>query len=397
MSSPKQIIAITSMNLKGLRQRFWQSSAAMLSIALVVAVMVGFLSMAEGFEKTVGGTGSSDIVLVMREGAQSELNSGLSLEQIRLLANAPGVARINGAPQASAELYVVVDLKKRSTGTSVNAPMRGIDQAGFDIREGVTIIEGRMFEPGRNEIVVGNSARQQFAGLDVGSTIKFGANSWTVVGVFDAGGSVFESELWADAKVVQTLFKRGSSYQSIRLKLTSPDTLQGIRNYITGEPRLNVDVTPEVEYYAEQSKPLTKVIQYIGYPLAIIMAFGALAGALNTMYTSVMARMGEITTLRALGFGAFPSFVGTIVESVVIAVAGSLIGLLFAYIFFDGMLVSTLSGSTFTQAVFRFAITPNLAIQAFVLAAVVGLVGGFFPALRAARMPIVDAFRITQT
>lgn len=397
MTSPKQIVAITVMNLKGLGQRFWQSSAAMFSIALVVAVMVGFLSMADGFEKTVGGTGSSDIALVLREGAQAELNSGLSLEQTKLLANAPGVAREGGQPLASSELYVVVDLKKKSTGTTVNAPMRGIDQAGFDIRKGVKIIEGRMFEAGRNEIVVGNGARQQFAGLEVGNTVRFGATNWTVVGVFDDGGSVFESELWADSKVVQTLFKRGSSYQSVRLKMTGPDSLKAIQDYIKADPRLNVEVKTETEYYAEQSKPLTKFIRFIGYPLVIVMAFGALAGALNSMYTSVMARMGEITTLRALGFGAFPSFVGTIVESIVIAVAGSVIGLVVAYVFFDGMLVSTLNGATFTQAVFRFAITPDLAVQAFILAALVGLVGGFFPALRAARMPIAAAFRVTQT
>lgn len=397
MTSLKQILAITVMNLKGLKQRFWQSSAAIFSIALVIAVMVAFLSMADGFEKTVAGTGSNTVAIIMRQGAQAELNSGLSLEQTKLLSNAPGVARENGKPLNSSELYVIVDLKKRSTGLSVNAPMRGIDQAGLDIRENVRIIGGRMFEPGRNEIVVGNNAQKQFAGLDLGDTISFGANNWKVVGVFEAGGSVFESELWADAKVVQALFKRGSSYQSVRLKLDSPDAIQKIKDFAAADPRLNVDVKTEAEYYADQSKPLTNLIRWVGYPLAFVMALGALAGALNTMYTSVLARMNEITTLRALGFGTFPSFVGTLVESIAIAIIGSLLGLIFAYIFFDGMLVSTLNGASFTQAVFRFSITPKLAIQAFQLAVVVGIVGGFFPALRAARMPIAEAFRTIQT
>jgi len=396
MTSLNQIIAITAMNLKGLRQRFWHSSAAIFSIALVIAVMVGFLSMADGFEKTVAGTGSDNVVIVLREGAQAELNSGLSLEQAKLLSQAPGVALKNGEPVASFELYVVVDLLKKSTGLSVNAPMRGIGQAGMDLREGVRIIEGRMFEPGRNEIVVGNNARHQFAGLGLGDTISFGATHWQVVGVFDAGGSVFESELWADAKVVQTLFKRGTSYQSVRLKLASPDSIEKIAAFAKNDPRLNIEINTEADYYAQQSKPMTKLIRYIGYPLAFVMALGALAGALNTMYTSVLSRMSEIVTLRAIGFSAFSSFIGTLTESIVVAVIGSGIGLVMAYVFFDGMLVSTL-GASFTQTVFEFSISARLVQHALALSIIVGFVGGFFPALRAARMPIADAFRITQT
>ena len=397
MTTLQQIIAITVMNMKGLKQRFWQSSAAIFSIALVITVMVGFLSMADGFEKTVAGTGSDNVVIILREGSLSELTSGLSLEQAKLLSSAPGVAKQNGVPLASFELFVIVDLLKKSTGLSVNAPMRGIDQTSLNLRENVKIIEGRMFEPGRNEIVVGHNAQEQFAGLDLGDTISFGTTEWQVVGVFDAGGSVFESELWADAKVVQNLFNRGTSYQSVRLKLASPDGLQEIEAFAEDDQRLNVEVKTEADYYRAQSKPMTTLIRWIGYPLAFVMALGALAGALNTMYTSVLARMGEITTLRALGFGAFPSFVGILTESIVIAIFGSAIGLVLAYVFFDGMLVSTLNATSFTQAVFKFSISAQLVQHALALAVVVGFVGGFFPALRAARMPIAEAFRITQT
>jgi len=397
VTSLQQIIAITVMNMKGLRQRFWQSSAAILSIALVITVMVGFLSMADGFEKTVAGTGSDDVVIVLREGSLSELTSGFSLHQAKLLSTAPGVAKQNGEPLVSFELYVIVDLLKKSTGLSVNAPMRGIEQTSLKLRDNVKIIEGRMFEPGRNEIVVGHNAREQFAGLGLGEMISFGNSEWQVVGVFDAGGSVFESELWADAKMVQAFFNRGTSYQSVRMKLAGPESLQEIKNFAEADPQLNVEIKTEADYYAAQSKPITTLIRYIGYPLAFIMALGALAGALNTMYTSVLARMGEITTLRALGFGAFPSFVGILTESIVIAIFGSAIGLVLAYVFFDGMLVSTLNGASFTQAVFEFSVSAKLITHALALSVVIGFVGGFFPALRAARMPIADAFRITQT
>lgn len=397
MTLLQQIYAITMMNLKGLRGRVLQSSAAIFSIALVIAVMVAFLSMADGFEKTVAGTGSENVAIVLQEGSQSELTSGISMEQANLLASSPGVAQLNGNPVASFELFVIVDVLKKSTGLSVNAPMRGIAQSSLNLKEDVTIIEGRMFEPGRNEIVVGRNARDQFVGLDLGSAISFSNTEWHVVGIFDAGGSVFESELWADARVVQNLFNRGTSFQSVRLKLAGPDSIKEIEAYAANDQRLNIEVKTEVEYYASQSKPVANAIRWIGYPLAFVMALGALAGALNTMYSSVISRMAEIVTLRAIGFTAFSSFVGTLIESIIIAVIGSGIGLVLAYVFFDGMMVSTLNGASFTQAIFAFNISTKLIQHALALSIFIGFIGGFFPAVRAARMPIAAAFRITQT
>lgn len=397
MTLLQQIFAITMMNLKGLRGRFLQSSAAIFSIALVIAVMVAFLSMAEGFEKTVAGTGSENVAIVLREGSQSELNSGISLEQANLLASSPGVARLGGDPLASFELYVIVDVLKKSTGLSVNAPMRGISQNSLNLKEGVKIIEGRMFEAGRNELVVGKNAKEQFVGLDLGSTISFSNTEWVVVGIFDAGGSVFESELWADSKVVQNLFNRGTSFQSVRLKLAGPDSIKEIEAFAENDQRLNIEIKTEAEYYASQSKPVANAIRFIGYPLAFVMALGALAGALNTMYSSVLSRMSEIVTLRAIGFSAFSSFIGTLIESIIIAIIGSSIGLVLAYVFFDGMMVSTLNGATFTQAIFAFDISTTLIQHALALSIFIGFIGGFFPAVRAARMPIAAAFRITQT
>ncbi len=387
-----ETVAVTAMTVKSLPQRIWVAIVTLIAIAIVVTVMMAVLAMAAGFDKTVAGAGGVDTAIIMRAGSQAELNSGLSSEQINLLAEAPGIVRVGNQPQASPELYVIVDGIKKSTGLSVNLPLRGMNPIGVELRKDVVISEGRMFETGKNELVVGRAARQQFAGFDPGSTVQFGKTTWQVVGIFEAGGSVFESELWADAKVVQSLYNRGNSYQSVRALLDGPDAIQKIEAYAGNDPRLNISVQTEADYFSQLSKPLVSFINGVGYPLAIVMALGALAGALNAMYTSVAARQREIVTLRAIGFGGFSTFVGIMVEALVLAFAGTLLGVMVTYIFFDGLTASTL-GQTFTQIVFDFSVTPELVVQAGVLALAIGLIGGFFPALRAARLPVVDAFR----
>jgi len=259
------------------------------------------------------------------------------------------------------------------------------------LRPRAKIIAGRMFTPGRNEIVVGRAARDQFAGLDLGAEVAFGKTRWRVVGVFAADGAVYESELWADARIVQTLFRRGSTYQVLRVKLAKAGDVAPIQAYIEADPRLNLDVKTEADYYAGQAKPMVRFIRYIGYPVAVIMGLGALAGALNTMYTSVAARQREIATLRAIGFGGFATFVGTLIESMVLAVLGGLLGCIAAYLFFDGLTASTL-GQSFTQVVFDLHVSARLVEQGLMLALAVGVTGGIFPAWRAARMPILAAF-----
>jgi putative ABC transport system permease protein len=246
-----------------------------------------------------------------------------------------------------------------------------------------------MFSPGSNEIVVGKALIREFQGFDLGQTVKFGTSQWTVVGLFEAEGSVFESEIWADLAVVQSLFRRNNVFQTVRVRLDGPSALAPLKSYVENDPRLKLDVKTEAQYFADQAAQTSDLIQKLGWPLAIAMAFGALAGALNTMYSSVAARATEIATLRAIGFGAFPAFAGTLIESLVLAVIGGAVGAVATYLIFDGFSASTL-GASFTQVVFNFALTPALTAQGIILALVVGLIGGLFPAIRAARMPIVS-------
>jgi putative ABC transport system permease protein len=384
-----QIAAVTMINIKSIPRRFWLSVSTVISIALVVVVLLAFLAMANGFKRTLSGTGSDDIAVVLRGGSRSEINSVVLRDQVRLVEEAPGVARgPDGKPLVSAELYLTIDGVKRSSGTKANLPLRGIGPEGAAIRKDIKLIEGRMFNPGSNELVVGKAILSQFQGFELGSTVTSGSTRWTVVGVFDAGGSVFDSEIWADLSVVQSLFKRLNSFQTLRLRLESPASITALKNYVENDPRLKLEAKSEAAYYADQTSLTSDLIQKLGWPLAVAMALGALAGALNTMYSSVAARASEIATLRAIGFGGFSAFVGTIVESLILAAIGGLIGALVTFVFFDGLTTSTL-GSSFTQVVFSFKLTPALIVQGVLLALVVGAIGGLFPALRAARMPIV--------
>jgi putative ABC transport system permease protein len=391
----RQVRAVTAINLMSISQRRWLSLSTVIAIALVVVVLLAFLAMANGFQKTIAGSGADDIAIVLRAGSQAEINSTVSRDQMRLIDDGPGIARgADGKPLTSAELYMVVDGIKRSTKTKANLPLRGIGEHGVTLRKGVKISEGRMFKTGSNEIVVGKSLGREFEGFDIGSTVSFGTTRWTVVGVFDAGGSVFESEIWADLPVVQSLFNRNNVFQTVRARLVNPEAVASLKAYSDGDPRLKLDVKSEAAYFAEQSSQTSDLIQKLGWPLAIAMAFGALAGALNTMYSSVAARATEIATLRAIGFGGFPAFVGTLVESLSLAAIGGLIGAAATWLIFDGISASTLGGN-FTQVVFDFKLSPMLIAQGVALALIVGLIGGLFPAIRAARLPIVTGLYAT--
>lgn len=384
-----QIAAVTKINVKSIPQRFWLSLSTVVAVALVVMVLLAFLAMANGFQRTIAGSGADDIAIILRAGSQAEINSGLTRDQVRLIEEGPGIARsAAGKPLVSAELYLVVDGIKRATQTKANLSLRGIGTEGAALRKGITIAEGRMFQPGTNEVVVGRSLLKEFAGFELGQTVALANARWQVVGVFEAGGSVFESEMWGDLPVVQSLFNRNNVFQTMRVRLTSPQALDGLKAYVENDARLKLDAKSEVEYFAEQASQTTDLIQKLGWPLAIAMAFGALAGALNTMYSSVTARAAEIATLRAIGFGGLPAFVGTLTESLVLATIGGAIGAIATYFIFDGITASTLGGS-FTQVVFSFQLSPALVGQGVIMALIVGLVGGLFPAFRAARLPIV--------
>lgn len=385
-----QILAVTSINLRSIPQRWGMSLATILSIALVVGVLLGFLAMANGFRATVSGTGSENIAVLLRSGSQAELNSGFGRDTVRLIETAPGVARdVDGNAILSAELYVITDATKRSTGNDASLSLRGVDDAASRLRENFQIVQGRMFAEGSNEIVVGEGVIREFSGFDLDSTIRMGPNEWRIVGIFSTGGSVFDSEIWADIGTVQNLYQRGASYQSIRVELDGEGGLEALRQYVEDEPRLDLDVETEKDFFAQSAGGLSNLIMYLGWPLAIIMAVGALAGAWNAMYASVDSRIREIATLRTLGFSGFAAFVGTLVESLMLAFIGGLVGAVITYFVFDGVSASTLGGS-FTQVVFSFAVTPAAVVSGVVLALLVGLLGGFFPALRASRVPLLE-------
>jgi len=387
-----QIMAVTSMNLRSIPQRIWTSLSTVIAIGFVTGVLLAFLALANGFAATVSGTGSPDVAVILRKGGD-ELSSVLTREQTLLMQEAPGIAKsADGKPLMSPELYVVIDGIKKSSQTKANLPLRGLGALADQVRKGVRISSGRMFRTGTNELVVGRSVSKQFEGFEVGKQIRLASQNWTVVGEFEANGSVFESELWADVAVLQGLYQRGSTVQSVRARLQSPESLQKVKDFAEADPRIKLDVKSEQAFYAAQSKGMSDVIQYLGWPLAIAMSFGALAGALNTMYASVDARMREIATLRALGFGGLPAFVGTMAESLLLSVVGGLLGALGVYLFFDGLSAATLGGN-FTQVVFSMKLSGDLVLQGVILALVIGFVGGFFPAWRAARVPILAAFR----
>lgn len=389
----RQVVSVTVMSLKGVPGRWGSATTAVVGVAGVVAVLVAVLSIAHGFRATLAGSGSPDVAIVMRSGSQAEMNSILGRDSVRIVEDAPGLAREGGRPLASAELFVVVDLPKRSTGTVANVPLRGVKATAFDVRREIEIVDGRRFEPGRNEVIVGTGAAAEFAGLDVGNTLRWGDLDWTVVGRFDAGGTVADSEIWCDVGVLAPAYRRGTTYQAVYVRLESPEAYETFASALGNDPRLDVSVQRENEYYAEQSRSLTTFVSTAGFLIATLMAVGAVFGALNTMYTAVASRSREIATLRALGFRPGPVVLSVLLESLALALLGGLLGGTLAYLAFDGFQAATLNWQTFSQVAFAFRITPALVLSGMVYAVLIGLVGGLFPALRAARLPVATALR----
>ena len=392
MSWLNQIISITIMNLRNIPQRLAASLVATIGVAAVVGVFAGVLSMASGFEKTMIAAGADDAAVILRAGSTGELSSGISNEQANIIADAPGVARDDQSAIVSAELYVLVDVAKKSTNEGSNVPLRGVQPHAFSTRNNIGIVDGREFEPGKYELIAGRGASGQFQGLEVGNVLPFGVLEWTVVGVFEAGGGVAESELWTDVRVLQDAYRR-NGFQSVRARLDGADGLDRLSTALQEDPRIDVDVYTEKEFYSTQSENLSTFIRGVGYPLTILMAIGAVFGALNTMYSSISARGKEIGTLRAIGFGPLPVLVSVIIESAVLAVIGGMIGGGLAFLFLNGFTVSTLNGASFSQVVFDFAVSPDLLLQGLIAAVLIGLVGGLFPAIRAVRMPVSMALR----
>ena len=393
MSFFTQIFSVAWLSIRTIRERLGSSAVAVVGIAGVVIVFVAVLSIAEGFSRTMQTAGAADRAIIMRGGADSEMTSGLAGDAVEIMKQAPGIKREGERPVFSPELYVMVDLPKRSTQSPANVPLRGVTEEVLKVRYDAKIVEGRMLTFGTNEIVAGRAASGQFMGLTVGSTLKTGQATWQVVGIFEAGGSVSETELWGDAHTLQGAFRRNNSYQSALARLETPAAYKTFKDWLTSNPQLNVSVVPETEYYAAQSEVLTSLIRTVGVGIAVLMGFGAVFGAILTMYTAVSTRTREIATLRALGFNTTSVVISVLAESLALGALGGVAGGILAYVAFNGYQTSTINFQTFSQVAFAFAVTPWLLAQGLAYALIMALVGGLLPALKAARLPIASALR----
>jgi putative ABC transport system permease protein len=387
----KQVIAITQLGIRSIPQRLGPSLVIVVGLAGVVAVFTALLAMAAGFQSTLEAAGRADVALVLRGGSQAELNSGLTREQAIIIKQAPGVAQADeGRPLASAELIVIAELMKTGETLGSNITVRGVEPAAFELRPQLKIVEGRRFRPGLKELIVGRGVSRQFQDAGLGSTLRMRGSEWTVVGVFESGDAN-ESELWADVEVAQSSFNR-QGFSSVRLQLADAKGLRDIEDGLTADPRVNVEVQSEQSYFSGQTRQFRQTIGALAGVVTFIMALGATFAALNTMYAAVGTRSREIATLRAIGFRGFPVVVSIMLESLVLAVAGGILGAVIAFLLFNNVAVSTL-GANFTQVVFRFTVTPSLVVTGLVIAVAIGMLGGFLPALRAARQPVTTALR----
>ena len=389
----RQTIAVLLINLRTIPSRLGSSLVAIIGIAGVVIVFVSVLSISAGFSAAMSGAGSKDRALILRQGSDTEMTSGIDGVEMRILREAPGIRHEGNEGLLSAELYVIVDVPKKTTGTGANVPMRGIEKAAMKVRSEASIVEGRMFNFGSDEVIVGLGAHRQYQNLNVGDTVVTGENRWKVVGVFESDGTVSETEIWCDVQTLQSVYRRTNSFSLMLAKLDSSDSLETLESWTAKNPQVKVDVHRETEYYASRSTMMTRLVNGLGFGIATLMAIGAVFGAVLTMYTAVASRSREIATLRALGFNSLSVVVSVLAESVVLGGIGGVLGALGAYAAFDGFQTSTMNFQTFSQVAFAFRVTPALFITGLIYALSIGLVGGLLPAIRAARLPIAKALR----
>jgi putative ABC transport system permease protein len=380
-------------NVRSLGARWTSTVVAVLGIAGTVGVFVAMLSLARGFEATLVASGSARNALVRRAGATSEMDSSVMLEQVRVVEDAPGVERGDGGPLVSPEVVVIASFPLKGRGVDGNAQVRGVSPKALTVRPTVKIVAGRAFQPGLSELLVGSNVAASYDGLELGKTVRFGGGTWTVVGVFDSGGSAYDSELWCDYSVLRQVYQRPlNMFQSATVRLTSPDALTSFKDALTSDPRVTVQIDREIDYYAKQSRQLTTLITVLGSIIAIVMGIGAVFGALNTMYSAVSERTREIATLRALGFGSGSVVVSFVVESLCIAFVGGLLGCV-VVLPLNGLTTGTINWQTFSHLAFAFRVTPGLLAMGLAFALLMGLIGGVPPAVRAARAQIASALR----
>ena len=380
-------------NVRSVRARWTSTIVAVLGIAGTVGVFVAMLSLARGFKATLVASGSRDNALVLRAGSPSEMMGGVTLESVKVIQDGPGIARDSNGPLVTQEVVGVMPFPLVSTGTDANVQIRGVSPNVLDIRKFVKVTQGRMFQPGVTEILAGKNASKTYAGLTLGNKVDMAGGHWTVVGIFDAGGSAFDSEVWCDSRVLNDILKRPANiFQSVTVHLQSPDSFNALKDSLTSDPRLNVDVTREVDYYAKQSTTMTTLITVLGGLVAAIMAIGAVFGALNTMYSAVSERGREIATMRALGFNASSVVFSFLVEALLISLIGGIIGCL-VVLPLNGLTTSTMNFQTFSSLAFAFKITPELLVKGIIFALTMGVIGGLLPAIRAASLPVATALR----
>jgi putative ABC transport system permease protein len=382
-----------SYNFRSIRARWTSTIVAVIGIAGTVGVFVAMLSLARGFKATLVASGSPGNALVLRAGSPSEMMGGVTLDSVRIVQDAPGVARDSSGPLVTQEVVGVVPFPLVSTGTDANVQVRGVSANVLRIRTFTKIVEGRMFTAGLSELVVGKNASKTYQGLTVGNAVDFGGGRWKIVGVFDAGGSSFDSEVWCDGKILGEVLKRPSNIlQSVTVHLTSPEAFQQFKDSVTADPRMNVDITREIDYYAKQSTTMTRLITVLGGLVAAVMAIGAVFGALNTMYSAVAERGREIATMRALGFSHSSVILSFLFEALLISLVGGILGCL-VVLPLNGFTTSTMNFQTFSNLAFAFKITFDLLLMGILFALVMGVLGGVLPAVRAALRPVVVALR----
>ena len=388
-----QVTSVTAMNLLSLPQRLGTSFVIIIGSGGVVAVLVSVLAMATGMAKTLQSTGRDDRAIVLRNGSVSESGSALTRGAAQIIMDAPGIKHDqDGKPMASAEPLRLLKLFKRDDGSEVTVPLRGLGAQAMSVRPEMKLVAGRMFRPSVNELIVGKAAKAQYKDMDIGSRIATRTATWTVVGTFTNNGDAHESELMADADTLMSS-DNGSTYGSITVLLDAPGSLRKLADSLTTNPALRVDVTRERDYFSRQSKTVSRLLSIIVYVVGGIMGVGAIFGALNTMYSAVSTRATEIATLRAIGFASSAIVVSVLFEALLLAAAGGALGAFAAWLFFNGRTVSTTQGSAYAQLIFDITVTFQLAMVGIAASTVIGLIGGLFPAIRAARLPIATALR----
>jgi putative ABC transport system permease protein len=383
---------IGSYNLRSMIVRKGTAAMTAGGIAMVVAVFVMTLAIAQGFRATLVSSGSPDNAIVLRKGSTAESNSAVLRTDVPLIETLPQVARsADNRPLASPELVIAIALPRQSDNKPANVPVRGVGPRAFDVRSGLRVTDGRRFTPGTREINVGRLAVGRFKGLALGSDVRFSAATWKVVGIFDAGDAAFESEIWGDVDLMMPAFQR-DGYQSMIVKLADPSMFDSFKAAVESDPRMYLQPQREPDYYAAQSVAMTTVIRVFGTFVTLILSIGAMFGAMNTMYAAVAYRTREIGTLRALGFSRVRIVTAFLAESVALALIGGIIGSLLA-LPVHGMSTGTTNFSSFSEVAFKFRITPALLVAGIIFSAVMGALGGLLPAIRAARIPVARALR----